>query len=950
MRLSAPILLSLTLVFLASLSLRAQTNPQREPKRTSKPPTDWLLDSSPFNADVYVGNHPQEVVLSNGLIRRTFRLAPNAATVGLDNLMTGESLLRGVKPEAELTINGVGYAVGGLSGQPNYAYLRQEWIDQLTNDKAALQFAGYEISEPKAPFEWKKVRPHTAHLDWPPKGIHLRMDYRMPEPSAIAESGAALPSSYGRARIVEDDFKSLDKAWKTTVSKSHPRSSFVNEGKVGQIYTPQNTSVFVERQVSATTRLVETTIDIGTDKSVEWAPGVALIFKDRVVKFSLSSADSPRFSVWDGKETRTTNIETDEFDILKPLSIRLRWNSESLLCEALSKRGQWITVEKLSVAGQPTAVRLGKMDSKGSGTDEAGGTDDLVRLHILHYAAYGQYDPSLLSPASSTNTNGIVVSVHYELYDGIPVMAKWLTVKNESSSDISVDHFTSEIIAAVEDGSAVEARKYLPHTPNIHVETDYAFASFDAEDANHHAVHWGPDPEYNTQVNYLKLTPCLLEVSPDVGPAQVVSPGGEFTSFRTFVMPFDSYDRERKGLALRKMYRTLAPWTTENPLMMHARFADWDRVKTAIDQAAEVGFEMVILTFGSGFNIEDNSPSYLAEMKKYADYAKSQGVEIGGYSLLASRTIGDGQDVVMPEGMTPTFGNSPCIGSEWGQAYFKKLYNFYEETGFSLLEHDGSYPGDVCTSTEHPGHRGYGDSQWNQYQVISQFYQWCRSQGIYLNVPDYYYLAGSNKCGMGYREVNWSLPRPQQLIHTRQNIYDGSWTKQSSMGWMFVPLTEYHGGGAAATIEPLNEHLDHYEGMITSNLGAGVQACYRGPRLYDSEETKAMVKGWVDWYKAHRSVLEGDIIHLRRADGRDIDYWLNVNPQGDEKGMLSVYNPLDEPVTNEIYVPLYYTGLTEKVQVVSDNGVLSKLQLDREYAITLKVEIPANGYRWFMIK
>ena len=31
------------------------------------------------------------------------------------------------------------------------------------------------------------------------------------------------------------------------------------------------------------------------------------------------------------------------------------------------------------------------------------------------------------------------------------------------------------------------------------------------------------------------------------------------------------------------------------------------------------------------------------------------------------------------------------------------------------------------------------------------------------------------------------------------------------MGWMMVPLTEYHGGGAAATIEPLHEHLAHYE-------------------------------------------------------------------------------------------------------------------------------------------
>lgn len=90
---------------------------------------------------------------------------------------------------------------------------------------------------------------------------------------------------------------------------------------------------------------------------------------------------------------------------------------------------------------------------------------------------------------------------------------------------------------------------------------------------------------------------------------------------------------------------------------------------------------------------------------------------------------------------------------------------------------------------------------------------------------------------MGYREINWSLPREQQVVHTRQNVYDGTWTKTPSMGWMFVPLTQYHGGGAAATIEPLREHLDHYVRMMQSNLGMGVQAHYRGPEKLNRQAT-----------------------------------------------------------------------------------------------------------------
>lgn len=723
----SPKLRSLLLPLLFPLCLQAQNNLPAQPTWPTGA-TDWLLDDSPFKAGVFRGTHPDEITLANGLICRTFRLAPNAATVGFDNLMTSETILRGVKPEAEIAIDGKSYEVGGLKGQPNYAFLRPEDLEKLEANPEAFSFTGYEVSEPKAPFDWKRVRHHAPSAEWPPEGVHLRLDFQAPD------------------------------------------------------------------------------------------------------------------------------------------------------------------------------------------------------------------------------QNQVKVSVHYELYDGIPVMAKWLTVENHTDQPIVLNDFTSEILAAVEYGSFVESREYKVSKPNIHVETDYAFASFDPDDANHHVVHWEPDPDYSSQVNYQRLTPCLLRVSPEVGPEQEIAPGGSFQTFRTYVLPYDSYERERQGLALRRMYRTLAPWTTENPLMMHARFADWERVKTAIDQCAEVGFEMVILTFGSGFNIEDDSEEYIAKMTEYADYAKSKGVEIGGYSLLASRKIGDGQDVVMPEGQQPTFGNSPCIGSEWGQAYFQKLYNFYEQTGFALLEHDGSYPGDVCIATDHPGHKGYGDSRWNQYQVISRFYQWCRAQGIYLNVPDYYYLTGSNKCGMGYREVNWSLPRAQQVLHTRQNIYDGGWTKTPAMGWMFVPLTEYHGGGAAATIEPLNEHLDHYQKMMISNLGGGVQACYRGPRLYDTEETKAMVKKTVDWYKEHRDALEGDIIHLRRADGRDIDYWLNVNPNGEEKGLLMVFNPLDEAVTRTIDVPLYYTGLKKKATVFHEDGRGKKYKLNRDHRIRVEVAIPERSYTWYVIK
>jgi len=686
---------------------------------------DWLIDDGTFVAEV--SKTEEYLSLSNGLVSRTIRLSPNAATVAFENLMTKSTIIRGVKPEARIRIDDVDYNIGGLQGQPNYAFLKEDWIDQMTFDSSAFRLVSVSTGIPTAHMQWKQVRAHAVSAgSWPPEGVSARLDFR---------AGAS----------------------------------------------------------------------------------------------------------------------------------------------------------------------------------------------------------------SRLDLSGITVSVHYELYDGIPVLCKWLTIQNDGNHTVEIDDFTSEILATVEYGSSVDSRSTSVPLANIHVETDYAFGSMEADDANQHAVHWLPDTQYHTQVNYLKNNRCLLEVSPTIGPDYVLEPGGKFESFRTIILPYDSYERERQGLARRRMYRKLAPWTTENPLMMHVRYADWESVRLAIDQAAETGFEMIILTFGSGFNIEDESPEYLSKMREYADYAKSKGLEIGGYSLLASRSIDGENDVVMPDGQKPTFNKSPCIGSKWGQEYFDKLYRFYEKTGFALLEHDGSYPGDICISTDHPGHRGYEDSRWNQYAVISDFYKWCRANGIYLNIPDYYYMTGGNKCAMGYRETNWSLPREQQVIHTRHNIFDGTWNKLSTMGWMFVPLTEYHGGGDAATIEPLNEHLDHYQKMMVSNLGAGVQACYRGPRLYDTEETKRMVQNMVSWYKKHREVLEGDLIHLKRADGRTLDYWLMVNPDGKEKGALMVFNPTNGDLKSTIQVPLYYTGLSNEVVIRKDDQTMSQ-RLDRNFEIGIEVTVAAQGY------
>lgn len=692
---------------------------------------DWLIFEAPAKAKVYRTARDQELVLANGLIARRFRLGPNAATVALDNIRTGETLLRAVKPEAEVVLGGKRYAVGGLVGQPDLAFLPEATLDAMAADPAAFRFRSLAIGPTVPRMAWKRVRRAESGADWPPAGVSITLTFEPPE----------------------------------------------------------------------------------------------------------------------------------------------------------------------------------------------GGPE------------------------------GIEVDVRYELYDGVPILSKQIVVRNRGERAVRLDAFKGEILGLAEPESAVDEFKEW-QSPNLTVTTDYTFAGMSLGNSNR-AVRLLPDPDYKTQVNYRLETPCLLEAAPPYGPAVDIAPGGSLEGFHVFELVHDDADRERRGLAVRRMYRLLAPWTTESPLMLHQTSTDPAVVRNAVDQAAECGFEMIILSFGSGLNMEDASPANVARFKELADYAHQKGLQFGGYSLLASRRIDDENDVVDPKTGKPggaVFGNSPCLGSAWGRRYFESLERFIRETGFDLLEHDGSYPGDVCASTSHPGHRGLEDSQWTQYRTISDFYRRCRGHGVYLNVPDNYHLAGSNKTGMGYRETNWSLPRALQHLHARQNLFDGTWEKPPTMGWMFTPLVEYHGGGPAATIEPLKDHIRDYESHLVNNLGFGAQACYRGPRLYDSPEVKAMVQRHVGWFKEYRDILESDVIHVKRADGRNLDCIVHVNPKLKIKGLAMVWNPTDEPLEQPIALPLYYTGLRDRVQIAERDGNAIFDTLDREYRVTIRPKVPAQGWTWFVIR
>lgn len=715
----------------AKMSEKLRALPVANYSTTAKCEGDWLINPESYKAGVWVGEDGKSILISNGLVARKFRITPNLATIDIVNQMTSESMLRAVSSEGELTINGVRWYLGGLDGQPERGYFKQEWIEQMTAKRNSFIVEDFEIRDSIQTLKWARSR------------------------------------------------------W--ALNKNLPT-------------------------------------------------GKSLVFTLR-------------------------------------------------------------------------------------GVDEV---------------------------------KDVKVKLYYDIYDHIPIIRKHMEVFNNSEEPINLDSFKLEYLAFAEPESPVEEQdpnEFI--VPNIHIESDYHDGPGFTERETNCVEHWVYDKEYTSQTSYALRTPCILDVSIATGPDISISHDEPFASYKVYEMPMDSYDRERVGLFKRRMQLTIAPWTSENPIFMHLTSTDPVVVKRAIDQCVECGYEMVILSFGSDLNAEDISDGNIARFKELVDYANSKGIELGCYSLLASRWISDEVDVINPQtgkrgGMT--FGSSPCLCSDWGYDYFHKIKTFVERTGMTCFEHDGSYPGDVCASTTHTHHKGLNDSQWRQFHKITELYNWMCENGVYINVPDYYLLNGSTKVAIGYREVNWSLPRERQLIHTRQLNYRCTWERLPSSLWSFVPLVQYHGGGDAATLEPLKDHLFEYRTLMFQNYGAGVQACYRGPRLYDTEETKQVVIDVVSWYKKYREILNSDIIHLRQPDARDWDGIMHVNPHIREKALAMFYNPTDEEMLRTIKLPLYYTGLDKVARIREQEGRSKSYRLDRDYCVTLEVKIPANGYTWFVVE
>ena len=86
---------------------------------------------------------------------------------------------------------------------------------------------------------------------------------------------------------------------------------------------------------------------------------------------------------------------------------------------------------------------------------------------------------------------------------------------------------------------------------------------------------------------------------------------------------------ERYGMARKRLTRLLAPQTMETPIYFHMTDGKSSKFRATVDQLAEVGFDMIFYSFGSGFDLENtvNNDTILIALRDDIAYANAKGIE-----------------------------------------------------------------------------------------------------------------------------------------------------------------------------------------------------------------------------------------------------------------------------------------------------------------------------------
>jgi len=89
-------------------------------------------------------------------------------------------------------------------------------------------------------------------------------------------------------------------------------------------------------------------------------------------------------------------------------------------------------------------------------------------------------------------------------------------------------------------------------------------------------------------------------------------------------------------------------------------------VKKAVLQMQHVGFEMIIFSFGSGFDLESTDPAYVKNITETIAFAQHHGgIEVGAYDLIALSRNPPNASWAAIDPVTGKPEGNACFASRW---------------------------------------------------------------------------------------------------------------------------------------------------------------------------------------------------------------------------------------------------------------------------------------------
>lgn len=559
------------------------------------------------------------------------------------------------------------------------------------------------------------------------------------------------------------------------------------------------------------------------------------------------------------------------------------------------------------------------------------------------------------SGGGSTTLAGLVVGVHYELYEGLPALRKWVSVHHEGdpaagAANVTVDTLNYELLRAPNFAPShmscvlQQANNPVPFDEQVVPVTGQSFPGRDYQ-------MWFWDPHYDApgdreiHVTYTYYTFLVVGYTPSVtyggptGPGAVVSPGGPaFESLSVRQVLHDSAEQERKGLGVRRMHRALAPQMLENPVpFMITDVSSSAAMRLAVDQASETGHELVIIGYGAAgwcgmCFAQLNNASFVSWIKSEVEYANAKGVGVSGYSL--QQHNGWGEVVPTAEqtlSRAGARGPTACFSTDWHAAYREATLAFLKETGFSGMETDGQYESIPCADTGGDHHHNGIAGGWSSgIQVTLDFNAKLKGLVLYQTGADGYCFSGANKWNHADTDAFGHLPLWEQQTVGRMYIYDSVMNRLPSSGQIGVNDLASSSKGCS------RPRVQCFDFILGSQYLMGSIPSFRANVLYDPSDAdaaalNASITKWTSFYKSFRGprpsgaagLLIADLIHIARPDSRHLEAVVHVTADASapSRALLALVNPPEQTIQENVTVPLYYAGIvpgtTVTVQVLN---------------------------------